>query len=92
MLRLDSTVVAANIRYPVDSSLFADGVRVLTQVMRRAKPILTDTAARARTLFHDRTQIVRTVTQELIAAARRRGEQATKDVQARYQRLLRLTK
>ena len=39
-LRLDSTVVATNIHYPVDSTLLADGARVLTRTIQRAKAIL----------------------------------------------------
>jgi IS5 family transposase len=90
-LRLDSTVVATNIHYPVDSTLLADGVRVLTRTIQRAKPILHETVERARTLFRNRTRSVRRVTKQLIDAARRRSEQATQDVQDYYQQLLDLT-
>ena len=34
-LRLDTTVVETNIHYPTDSTLLADGVRVLTRTMRQ---------------------------------------------------------
>jgi IS5 family transposase len=34
-MRVDTTVVETNIHYPTDSSLLADGVRVLTRTMRR---------------------------------------------------------
>jgi IS5 family transposase len=90
-LRLDSTVVATNIHYPVDSTLLADGVRVLTRTLQRAKPLLQPTGAAARTLFRNRTRSVRRVTKQLIDAARRRGEQASQDVQACYHQLLALT-
>jgi IS5 family transposase len=90
-LRLDSTVVATNIHYPVDSTLLADGVRVLTRTIQRAKPILQETLERAGTLFRNRTRSVRRVTKQLIDAARRRSEQATQDVQDCYQQLLTLT-
>ncbi len=90
-LRLDSTVIETNIRYPVDSTLLADGVRVLARTIRRAKPLLAGAVDRTRTLFRDRTRSVRRVTRQLIDAARRRGEQATQDVQAHYQQLLNLT-
>lgn len=91
-LRLDSTTVETNVRYPIGSTLIADGVRVLTRVIRRAKPILADTIAHVRTLFRARTRSVCQVTQELIDAARRRGDQAGQDVTAGHQRLLDLTK
>jgi IS5 family transposase len=90
-LRLDSTVVETNVHYPVDSTLLADGVRVLARTIRRAKPILEDTLARARTLFGDRSRKVRQVTKELIDASRRRGEQAAQEVKQHYERLLDLT-
>ncbi len=61
-LRLDSTVVETNVHYPVDSTLLADGVRVLARTIRRAKPILEDSVERARTLFRDRSRKVRQVT------------------------------
>jgi transposase, IS5 family len=90
-LRLDSTVVATTIHYPVDSTLLADGVRVLMRTIQRAKPILQGTVERARTLLRNRTRSVRRVTKQLIDAARRRGEQARQEVQERYQQLLALT-
>ncbi len=90
-LRLDSTVVETNIRYPVDSTLLADGVRVLARTIRRAKPVLAGVVDNARTVFRDRTRSVRRVTRQLIDAARRRGEQAAQEVQHRYQQLLVLT-
>jgi IS5 family transposase len=90
-LRLDSTVVATTIHYPVDSTLLADGVRVLTRTIQRAKSMLQPTVAAARTLFRNRTRSVRRVTKQLIDAARRRGEQATQDVQVCYRQLLALT-
>src|SRR5437763_689864 len=34
-LRVDTTVVESNIHYPTDSSLLADGARVLTRTMKR---------------------------------------------------------
>src|SRR5213593_4630816 len=37
-LRVDTTVVETNIHYPTDSTLLADGVRVLTRVMKRLAP------------------------------------------------------
>ena len=90
-LRLDSTVVETNIHYPVDSSLLADGVRVLMRTIQRAKPILQQTVERARTLFRNRTRSVRRVTKQLIDAARRRSEQSAQDLKHCYEQLLELT-
>src|SRR5437762_3953237 len=50
-LRLDSTVVATPIHYPTDSSLLADGVRVLGRLIRRAKPAVVDQLAGVRDAF-----------------------------------------
>jgi IS5 family transposase len=90
-LRLDSTVVETNIHYPVDSTLLADGVRVLARTIRRAKPLLFRAVDGARSLFRDRTRSVRHVTRQLIDAARRRGEQAAAEVKQHYEHLLDLT-
>ena len=90
-LRLDSTVVATTIHYPVDSTLLADGARVLTRTIQRAKAILTPSVARGRTIFRNRLGTVRRVTKQLIDATRRRGEAATEQVREGYQQLVRVT-
>ena len=90
-LRLDSTVVATNIHYPVDSTLLADGARVLARTIQRAKPLLQQTVDRGRTRFRNRMRTVRRVTKQLIDAARRRGEQAAAEVKAAYGQLLQVT-
>src|ERR671933_917067 len=46
-LRLDSTVVETDIHHPSDSTLLADGVRVLSRLVRRAKTVLGNGAAGA---------------------------------------------
>lgn len=90
-LRIDGTVVATNIHYPVDSTLLGDGVRVLSRTIRRAKAVLGGTGVQARTLFRDRTRSVRRVMHDLINAARRRGADAQQQLQAGYCQLLDLT-
>ena len=79
-LRLDSTVVATTIHFPVDSTLLADGVHVLNSGDQRAKPILQATVERTRPLFRNRSRSVRRMTKQLIDTARRRGEQAAHDL------------
>lgn len=44
-LRVDTTVVAANIRYPTDADLLADGVRVVTRTIRQLHKAGVETAA-----------------------------------------------
>ena len=90
-LRVDGTVVETNIRYPVDSTLLGDGVRVLTRTLQRAKQILPSSASVNPTLFRNRTRSVRRVMQRLIDAARRRSGQAEQVLHTSYQQLLDLT-
>jgi transposase, IS5 family len=52
-LRIDSTVVETPIHYPTDSSLLADGVRVVSRLVARARDALR---ARAEHVFRDRTR------------------------------------
>src|SRR5512145_2537935 len=41
-LRVDTTVVETNIHYPTDSTLLADGVRVLTRTLQRLRAAVTE--------------------------------------------------
>src|SRR5947209_4157407 len=41
-LRVDSTVVPTTIHHPSDSTLLADGVRVISRLLRRAKHLLPE--------------------------------------------------
>ena len=47
-VRIDSTVVEADVRYPTDSGLAADGVRVLAREGKRLAAKLGETTARVR--------------------------------------------
>src|ERR671919_1824647 len=47
--RIDTTAVETNVRYPTDSTLLQDGVRVLTRTMQRASAALGEGAGRVRT-------------------------------------------
>src|SRR5918997_5336158 len=73
-LRVDSMVVQTNIHHPTDSALLADGVRVLSRLLRRAKKVLpTQEIERLPTkeIFRTRNRSVRRVTQRLHRIARR---------------------
>lgn len=51
-LRVDTTVVETNIHYPTDSTLLADGVRVLARTLRRlGAPVRERTRSIARRVF-----------------------------------------
>lgn len=90
-LRIDGTVVETNIRYPVDSTLLGDGVRVLTRTILRAKAVLPESTNISSTAFRNRTRSLRRVMHQLIDTARRRGEGAADALQASYRRLVGLT-
>ena len=68
-LRVDTTVVETNIHYPTDSSLLADGVRVLTRFMKRLAPrVGSDTTG-----VRDRTRSVTRRVFELVQRSRAAG-------------------
>jgi len=90
-LRVDSTVVATAIHYPVDSTLLGDGVRVLNRALQRAKLLIQPGSDRARTTFRDRTRSVQHVMRRLITTSRQRGEQVTAQLREDYGRLIELT-
>lgn len=70
-LRVDSTVVEANIHYPVDNTLLGDGVRVLNRAIQRARRLVQSAGGQARPSFRDRTRSVRRAMRRLIAASRK---------------------
>ncbi len=88
MLRVDSTVVQTTIHHPTDSSLLADGVRVISRLLRRAKVAVGEELELAPSAFRTRTRSVRRLTQELHRLARRKGEAAAEALSAAYARLL----
>jgi IS5 family transposase len=90
-LRNDGTVVESNIHYPTDSSLLADGVRVLSRLVKRAKTVVQDTAQLTAEAFRDRNRSARNAARRIYEATRRRGEAAKVNVQKAYRRLVRTT-
>jgi transposase, IS5 family len=87
-LRIDGTVVETNIHHPSDSTLLYDGVRVLSRTVRKAKQVLQDAPAAARTLFRDRTRNAKRQMKRIMEVARQRGEDAAGRLQTAYQQLL----
>lgn len=86
-LRVDTTVVETNIHYPTDSSLLADGVRVLTREMKKLQERFGKTVIAVR----DRTRAMGKRAFRL--AQRRRGEVEQKKAQLQklYRESLRIT-
>lgn len=83
-MRVDTTVVETNIRYPTDSNLLGDGVRVLTRAMKRISVLVGRAGAQVR----DRTRAVRYRLLEILRASRSRTDQGRAKLPERYQKLL----
>jgi transposase, IS5 family len=86
-LRVDSTVVGTTIHHPTDSSLLADGVRMLGRLVRRAKPVVGAALAGVRDAFRTRTRSARRQLQRIHRLARRQGEAAERERRGAYARL-----
>jgi IS5 family transposase len=86
-MRIDTTVVEAPIRYPTDSGLCEDAVRVLRRTLRRL------VAAGVKLPFHVR-DVARSVSRrmrEIAQALRLRGDKAHEAIKKPYRKLLRIT-
>lgn len=89
-LRTDGTVVETNIHYPTDSSLLADGVRVLSRLVKQAKGLLQDTTQLAAKTFRDRNRSARNAARRIYEGTCRRSEAAKASVQETYRHLVRI--
>jgi IS5 family transposase len=87
-MRVDTTVVEAPVRYPTDSGMCADVVRVLGRWMRR----LVDAGVKLRFRVQDVTRSVSRRLREIGQIIRRRGDDARKAIVRPYRRLLRVTR
>jgi len=90
-LRTDGTVVETNIRYPSDSGLLADGVRVLSRTLKRAKTLVTTTTDLATAIFRDRSRSARHQARQIADTASKRSEAARTSLKQPYQRLIKTT-
>jgi IS5 family transposase len=83
-MRVDTTVVEANIHHPTDSTLLGDGVRVLTRTMRTIGTI----AGAAGTKLRDRSRSVKWRLLEIARIARAKGPVNHEKLKERYRQLL----
>jgi IS5 family transposase len=90
-LRTDGTVVETNIHHPTDSSLLADGVRVLSRLVKWGQAILQDTAQLTAKTFRDRNRSARNAARRIYEGTRRRSEAAKASIQETYRRLVHIT-
>jgi IS5 family transposase len=90
-LRIDGTVVPTAIHHPTDSSLLGDGVRVLSRLIRRSKPLVQEHLAGVRDAFRTRTRTMRRGLQTLHRLGRRTTGDAIAQRTEIYTRLLAAT-
>jgi transposase, IS5 family len=90
-LRVDATVVETPIHYPTDSGLLGDGVRVLTRLALRAKPVLLEHLAGKPTVFRNRMRSMRRTLQALYRVVRRKAHTAVAQQRPLYERLIQIT-
>jgi IS5 family transposase len=86
-MRVDTTVVEANIHYPTDSTLLGDGVRVLTRTMKQ----ITKIAGAIGTKLCDRSRSVKFRLLEIGRIARAKGAINQDKLKQRYRSLLNTT-
>lgn len=85
--RVDTTVVETNIHYPTDSTLLADGIRVLTRAMRRIEAATGVLGRRVR----NRLRATRRRVWEITRASRPQRRAGPRMVEG-YRRLIALTR
>jgi IS5 family transposase len=86
-MRVDTTVVEANIHYPTDSTLLGDGVRVLIRTMKK----ITKIAGAVGTKLCDRSRSVKFRLLEIGRAARAKGTVGRDKLKRSYDQLLQAT-
>jgi transposase, IS5 family len=93
-LRTDATVVETNIHHPTDDTLIADGVRVISWLVRRAKDFLPKDVCRAARgePFRDRTLSAKRLAHKIGRMALRRTQEAKDGYGAAYERLLKIAR
>jgi IS5 family transposase len=86
-MRVDTTVVEANIHHPTDSSLLGDGVRVLTRAMKK----ITKIAGEVGTKLCDHSRAIKFRVLEIARIARGKGAINQDKLRERYSQLLNTT-
>lgn len=86
-LRVDTTVVETNIRYPTDSQLLADGVRVLTRTIVRLRKAVGTRLLRVRDRTRSLARRVFELAHQSRHASRRRTAAARAQASARMRHL-----
>jgi IS5 family transposase len=87
-LRLDATCVQTEIHHPTDSGLLIDRVRVLSRLVKRAKPHVAELLGNVQAACRSRLRSARRAAQALHRLLRRKSETKEQDQQALYQKLI----
>jgi IS5 family transposase len=87
-LRVDTTVVECNIHYPTDSSLLADGARVLTRTMKR----VGEARGGLKTKLRNRMRTIRKKALAIALSARQKDERAEQRRHDSYRELVAATR
>src|SRR5215210_1238562 len=89
-LRTDATVVETNIHYPTDDALIADGVRVISRLVSRAKDLIDEGVSNEHKgePFRDRSRSAKRLAHTLGRMALRRTQEAQGSYRASYERLV----
>jgi transposase, IS5 family len=90
-LRTDGTVVETSIHPPADSSLLADGMRVLGRTLQRAQVVLGEAINLAPEVIRSAVRHARQLARQIGDAARKRGEAAETQLRSLYGQLLELS-
>jgi IS5 family transposase len=86
-MRVDTTVVEANIHYPTDSSLLGDGDRVLTRLMKKVTAIAGEVGTKLRNSMRS----VQRRVAEIARASRAKGDKGKERIEPMYRKLLKIT-
>src|SRR5215208_202806 len=93
-LRTDGTVVETNIHHPTDDALIADGVRIISRLVGRAKDLLPKDVRRAARgePFRNRTRSAKRLAHKIGRMALRRTQEAKAGYRAAYETLVEVAK
>ena len=89
-LRTDGTVVETNIHHPTDDALIADGVRVISRLVRRAKDLIPEDVRQVSRgePFRNRIRSAKRLAHNISKMALRRTQEAKASYRAAYERLI----
>ena len=87
-LRVDTTVVETNVHYPTDSSLLADGARVLTRTMKRVQ----ERVGGLKTKLRDRLRTIRKQALAITLSAKQKDDRAEERRQKTYREMISVTR